>query len=144
MWGGKDVEHWLNMKTEYITTDISYQRLAEKYGVSGSQIKRIGRQEGWVELRQQFRSKTVKKTLEKICESQEKQALKISALADKLLIGLDQAIEELVTADSPVDCKELRQLTAALKELKAIKGETEDDDGETGVVLLPPRKNAEC
>ena len=36
--GGRCVEDWLKIKTEYITTDISYRKLAEKYGVSNTVI----------------------------------------------------------------------------------------------------------
>lgn len=164
------MDKWANMKTEYITTDTTYRRLAEKYGVSLSRTNQIGCEDGWVELRRQYRSgaveRAVEKTMEKVSEEKAKQAVRVSELADQLLLKLEQAIGELVTEDSSVDRQGLRQLTAALKELKGIKGEISDlerrereariealrrgmapeqeEDG-TGVVLLPGRvENAEC
>lgn len=144
------MDEWLKIKTEYITTDTSYRKLAEKYGVSHVQIARRGKDEKWVELREQYVSKTIAKTVEKISEKQAKQAAKVGDLADKLLVKLEQAIDELdlqVTTHKiktetgsteqttefrvaepggTVDRAGLRQLAAALKELQAIKGEVTD------------------
>lgn len=86
---------WKKIKTEYITTDISYRKLGEKYGVNYSVIGARAREEGWVEQRTQFRNKTHTKTMEKISEKQAKQAAKVADLADKLMSKLEQAIEEL-------------------------------------------------
>jgi hypothetical protein len=138
---------WLKIKTEYITTDISYRKLAEKYGINYSVLGARGRAEGWVEQRTQFQDKTHTKTVEKIAEKKARQAAKVEDLADKLLNKLEQAIDELdlkiitqkVKAEKGntettiefkvaepggiVDRAGLRQLTAALKELQTIKGE---------------------
>lgn len=89
------MEDWLKIKTEYITTDTSYRKLAEKYGIPKNQIAEAGKKEKWPELRVQFRDKTVTKTVEKIVEKKARQAAKVGDLADKLMIKLEQAIEEL-------------------------------------------------
>lgn len=180
------MDDWLKIKTEYITTDTSYRKLAEKYGVNYQTICARSKAEGWILLREQHRNRTFTKTVEKIGEKQAKQAAKINDLADKLLVKLEQAIDELdlqvtthkiktesgnteqttefrvATEGGMVDRAGLRQLTAALKEIQVIKGEVSDlerrereariealrrasltgdgDDDETGVVLLPPRR----
>ena len=183
------MEGWLKIKTEFSTTDISYRKLAEKYGMRYATIQARGQQEGWQLLRDQFRAKTVSKTIEKTSEKKASQAAKVGDLADKMLIKLEKAIDELdlkVTTHKikteranqettvefqvaeeggTVDRAGLRQLTAALKDLKIIKNEISDlerrereariealrrsnllgdeDDDETGVVLLPPRREVE-
>ena len=86
---------WQAIKTEYITTDTSYRKLAEKYGVSTTQICNVGRDEKWVEQREQFLNKTTAKTLEKISNKKADKMARIDDLADKLLEKLEQAIEEL-------------------------------------------------
>ena len=86
---------WQAIKTEYITTDTSYRKLAQKYGVSTTQICNVGRDERWVELREQHLNKTVAKTLEKISDKQSDKLSRIDDLADKLLVKLEQAITEL-------------------------------------------------
>lgn len=141
---------WQQIKTEYITTDTSYRKLAQKYGVSAQAICARSKEEGWIELREQFRNKTLMKTVEKIAEQKAKNAAKVNDLADKLLLKLEQAIDELdltVTTHKiktetgrierttefrtaepggTVDRAGLRQLSAVLKDLQTIKGEVSD------------------
>lgn len=179
--------NWLEIKTEYITTDISYRKLAEKYGLRYATLQKRGQEEDWQTLRDQFRAKTVSKTIDKMAEKKAKQAAKVGDLADKLLVKLEQAIDELdlkvtthkvktergnkettveyKTAEEggTVDRTGLRQLTGALKELKFIKDEIsdlerrereariealrrssgigDDEDDETGVIMLPARRD---
>lgn len=148
---------WQAIKTEYITTQTSYRKLAQKYGVSHVQIGNVGKQENWVELRRQHLDKTLAKTVEKISQQEANRAAKIHSVADKLL----NKIEAMVESGRPLDTKGIRALTAAVKDLKEIqcvrsdldkqeqeariaalrqKSMTGDgDDDETGVILLPPR-----
>lgn len=143
---------WLKIKTEYITTDTSYRKLAEKYGVNYQTICAKSKAEGWIALREQHRNRTLTKTVEKISDTQAKQAAKVSCLADKLLVKLEQAIDELdlqvtthkvktesgnteettefitVSEGGPVDRAGLRHLTIALQQLQSIKGELPDLD----------------
>ena len=86
---------WKSIKTEYITTDTSYRKLAQKYGVSTTQICNVGREEKWVELREQHLNKTVAKTIDKISNKQADKMARIDDLADQLLDKLQQAITEL-------------------------------------------------
>jgi hypothetical protein len=86
---------WQSIKTEYITTDTSYRKLAQKYGVSYVQIGNVGKQENWVELRRQHLDKTFTKTVDKISNKKADKMSRIDDLADKLLEKLEQAITEL-------------------------------------------------
>lgn len=115
---------WLAIKTEYITTDTSYRKLAQKYGVSATQICNVGRDEKWVEQREQFLSKTEAKTLEKISQQEANRAAKIHSVADKLLLK----IEAMADSSRPMNSKDLRALTAAIKDLKDIQNVRSDAD----------------
>ena len=141
------MEDWLKIKTEYITTDTSYRKLAEKYGVHYQTICARSKAEGWMLLREQFRNKVITKTVEKNAEKTANQAAKVGALADKLLVKLERAIDELdlqvtthkirtergnteettefrvAVPGGTVDRAGLRQLTGALRDLKLIKDE---------------------
>ena len=86
---------WLAIKTEYITTDTSYRKLAQKYGIHYKVISERGKDEKWVELRSQHRDKTLTKTLGKISNKQADKIARIDDLADQLLEKLEQAITEL-------------------------------------------------
>lgn len=115
---------WQDIKTEYITTDTSYRKLAQKYGVSTTQICNVGRDEKWVEQREQYLNKTAAKTLEKISQQEANRAAKIHSVADKLL----NKIEEMVDSEEPLDTKGIRALTAAIKDLKEIQSVRSDLD----------------
>ena len=148
---------WQAIKTEYITTDTSYRKLAQKYGISHVQIGNVGKEEKWVELRRQYLDKTFAKTVEKTSQQEANRAAKIHSVADKLLLK----IEAMVESGNPLDAKGIRALTAAMRDLKEIQnvrseldqqeqearianlrkqtaGNGDDDDDETGVIILPP------
>ena len=115
---------WQAIKTEYITTDTSYRKLAQKYGVSHVQIGNVGKQENWVELRRQHLDKTLAKTVEKISKQEAERAAKIHSVADKLLLK----IEAMVDSEEPLSEKGIRALTAAVKDLKEIQNVRTDLD----------------
>lgn len=112
------VADWKAIKTEYITTTSSYRKLAEKYGVSTTQICNVGREEKWVEQREQYLNKVTAKTLEKISQQEANRAAKIYGVADKLLLK----IERMADGDKPLASKDIRALTAAVRDLKEIHG----------------------
>ena len=193
---------WQAIKTEYITTDTSYRKLAQKYGVNYQAICHRSKDEGWIAQREQYRNDTITKTLGKISDKQSDKMARIDELADKLLDKLEKAIDELdlqllkhtdktkiieynndLRPDKPtrevvheeekllefksiVDRQGLKQIASALKDIKEAKmlrseldrqeqearianlrkqaaGNGDDDDDETGVIILPPVKEAD-
>ena len=131
---------WQAIKTEYITTDTSYRKLAQKYGVSTTQICNVGRDEKWVEQREQFLNKTTAKTLEKISQQEANRAAKIHSVADKLLLK----IEAMVDSEEPLSEKGIRALTAAVKDLKEIQSvRSELDRQEQEARIANLRKQAD-
>ena len=133
---------WQAIKTEYITTDTSYRKLADTYGVSRVQIGNVGRQEGWVELRRQHLDNTVTKTVDAISQQEVDRAVRILTVADKLL----DKIEAMVDTVEPEDMspKSIRALTAAVKDLREIQGiKSELDSEEQRARIANLRKQAE-
>lgn len=108
---------WQAIKTEYITTDTSYRKLAQEYGVNYQAICHRSKEEGWIARREQYRNSTITKTLEKISQQEANRAAKIHSVADKLLLK----IEAMVDSGKPMDTKGIRALTAAVKDLKEIQ-----------------------
>lgn len=108
---------WQAIKTEYITTQTSYRKLAQKYGINVTTIAKTAGAEGWVEQRKQYANETQAKTLEKISQLEANRAAKIHSVADKLLLK----IEAMVDSERPLDTKGIRALTAAVKDLKEIQ-----------------------
>ena len=136
---------WQAIKTEYITTDTSYRKLAQKYGVRYQAICLKSKDEGWIAQREQYRNKTVTKAIDIISNKQSDKMSRIDDLADKLLVKLEKAIEELdleivkrktkleddgleVTTETMeakaggiVDRQGLKQIASALKDIKEVK-----------------------
>ena len=86
---------WQAIKTEYITTQTSYRKLAQKYEVSYQAICHRSQEEGWIAEREQHMNKTVSKAIDKISNKKADKMARIDDLADKLLEKLEQAITEL-------------------------------------------------
>lgn len=136
---------WQAIKTEYITTDTSYRKLAQKYGMRYATLQARAKEEKWTELRDRHRTSTVSKSLTKISNKQAAKLARIDGITDKLLNKLEKAVDELdleiikrkvkvedgiteTTTETMeaveggiVDRAGLRHLTAALKDLKEIQ-----------------------
>ena len=131
---------WQKIKTEYITTQTSYRKLAQKYGVHYNAIANRAKQEEWVSQRNQYCDNTVAKTIDAISEQTVDRATRFQTVADKLLMK----IEALVDDPEPMSTKELRALSAAMKDLKEIQGvKSELDRQEQEARIANLRKQAD-
>ena len=117
---------WNAIKTEYITTDTSYRKLAKKYGVSYTAVGSKARKEGWIEERDRFVAKTVSKTIEKISNAQAGRAARLQTVADKLLTKIEKAVDAL--EDDTLETQQFRQIAASLKDIKDIQMIRSDAD----------------
>ena len=86
---------WQKIKTEYITTDTSYRKLAEKHGVNPTTIAKRASKEGWQSERQQQASKTLSKALAADSKKKADRLTRIQDATDRLLDKIEQAITEL-------------------------------------------------
>lgn len=151
---------WQSIKTEYITTDTSYRKLAQKYGVNQTNIAKRASKEKWVEERNKNASKTLSKTLNSVGRKQAEQTAKLFGVSDLLLDKVKRLLEE--NEELLADTSAMKDVSVVLKNLKdllMIKSEidlreqearieklradaqqrnNDDDDDETGVVLMPP------
>lgn len=80
-----DGPDWNKVKAEYLSTDTSLRKLADKYHVPLSAIAARSKSENWIQLREQVKDKTETKLVEKISTSK----------ADALTMVRDTAIETL-------------------------------------------------
>ena len=117
---------WQAIKTEYITTDTSYRKLAQKYDVSYNAIGNRSRDEKWQDLRDQHLTKTMTKTMNAIASQQASRAARLQTVADKLLTKVERLVdegEELLT-----DTATMRDIARVLKDLKDIQMIKSDAD----------------
>ena len=183
---------WQKIKTEYLTSDTSYRKLAQKYGVNATTIAKKASKEGWQSQRQQQASKTLSKALAADSKRKADRLTRIQDATDRLLDKIEQAIteldiqlakethkekvieynnsdrpdkptkeiinetEKLIEYTSIIDRQGLKQIAAALKDIKEVQmlkseldrreqeariaklqkeAEGEDDDNEIQVVI---------
>ena len=146
---GGDQTDWEELKREYLAGGVTYAELARKWGLPESRLRRRAREERWQDLRRQARS-----------PRQQRQQRMIQ-VTDRLLDRLEQAVEELekqtvvrktrqvhdgvtITQEyrepvevGMVDREGLRQIVAALKEVRSLQSLEDSDDGGLQVILGP-------
>lgn len=130
---------WIQIKNEYINTEISQRKLAEKYGISFPTLRDRAKREEWKISRGEQRDKimtvTLKKTADKIVKSEVDRLTNILNLTDKLTPKIEKAIEQLETMivngesidTGVVDTYRMRQIVQSLKDLKDITQEGRDE-----------------
>ena len=90
---------WKRIKAEYIAGGTSYRKLAEKYGVSFSTLRKVAAKEQWTELRNRAGAKRDTKIIDSVSEQEAQKVIdklsRVSDLTDKLLDKIEKAITEL-------------------------------------------------
>lgn len=105
---------WQKIRAEYITTDISYRKLADKYGLDQATIARRAKKEDWVSKRQHHADKTQAKILNADTKNKADRASRLMTVADKLL----KKVEVLVDKDDYLSAGAIKNLSDALKNIR--------------------------
>ena len=120
---------WIKIKNEYINGNISYRKLAEKYGISTTAICNRAKAEKWVDLKKKQLNKTCTKVIQKTADKIVDRNVRLLEISDKLTSKINKAVEELdmrLTEEGKVDVDmvevdRLNKLTKALKDIKDIQ-----------------------
>lgn len=105
---------WESIRDRYICTDMGYKALEEEFGVSRYTIKERAKREDWQRLRREAQSGDA--------------GVRAERVAAKLLRRMEAAIDEKTEMDS----KEIKAMTAALKELRELSKSTQSGAEENG------------
>ena len=133
---------WQKIKTEYITTDTSYRKLAEKYGVHYNAIANRSKQEGWISQRNQHCDKTMTETLDAISKQQVDRAANLISVSDLLLAKVKSLLEETPELLAlPQSLKHLSGVLKDIKEVQMLKSDADMREQEARIANL--RKQAE-
>ena len=131
---------WQKIKTEYITTDTSYRKLADKYGIDQATIARRAKKEDWVSNRQHHADETQAKILTADTKNKADRVARLMTVADKLL----RKVEQMVDVEGPISATSLKNLTDALKNIKETQMvRTAEDIEEQKARIAKLRKEAE-
>lgn len=117
---------WQAIKTEYITTNTSYRKLAQKHGVHYNAIANRAKQEGWISKRNQYCDKTVTNTVDAISDKQVDRAANLISVSDLLL----DKVKHLIESDAGVlnDTQSMKHISGVLKDIKEIQMIRSDAD----------------
>lgn len=116
--------NWSALKSEYISTDISYKKLCAKHDVPFHKLRKVAEREKWADLKAQARHKESMKIVEKVAKQGADHTLKLYSVADKLLLKIENTLDEMDVLDS----QSIKHFTSALKDIKDIKGIKSDLD----------------
>lgn len=115
---------WKTIKAEYIAGGVSYRELAEKHGVSQSNLRKVAAKEHWTELRNSVDTKKEQLLVDKLGSKSAKIDEKYFNLVDKLLNKAEEVID-----NTPIwQASSLKEMATALKYLKECKGVKSDLD----------------
>ena len=117
---------WNKIKTEYITTNTSYRKLAEKHGISYQAICRRSQAEQWSEQREQHMNKTVTRTIDAISKKQVDRAANLISVSDLLLTKVKSLLE--TNAEVLADTQSMKHISGVLKDIKEIQMIKSDAD----------------
>lgn len=108
-------KEWAKIKTEYITTEISYRNLAKKYGMTYTRLQNRASEEGWKAEKDAHREKVVQKSLDLICDEQAEQIARAIRIGNTMLEKIEESLNE-------IDMMLCRNTTT-------VKGMEKDEDG---------------
>ena len=112
---------WKKLKAEYVASNISYRKLAEKHGVSFDTLKTHAVDEGWYKLRQHANQKATTKIVEAEANRQAQRMNRLLAVSDKLLDAVEKAVDGFNTEDLAFDKGVLKSLSGAIRDIKEIQ-----------------------
>lgn len=133
---------WKAIETEYITTDTSYRKLADKYGLDQATISRKAKKEDWVGKRQHHVSNTQAKVLAADTTQKVSKAQKLNEAADMLL----GKVVALMEASNPLEMgtQAMKNISGVLKDIKEIQMvKSEADMAEQEARIANLRKQAQ-
>ncbi len=131
---------WKKIEAEYITTETSYRKLAQKYGLNQATIAQKAKAEDWVGKRKQQASTAQALILEKDINKKVDRATRLKTVADKLL----DKVEALVADDDYLSAAAIKNLSDALKNIKEAQMiRTQEDIDEQKARIAKLQKEAE-
>ena len=131
---------WKKIEAEYITTETSYRKLAQKYGLNQATVAQKAKAEDWVGKRKQQASTAQALILEKDINKKVDRATKLYNAADELLEKIVTGISS-ASIVSPTAAKNYSDALKNIKEIHMIR--TQEDIEEQKARIAKLQKEAE-
>lgn len=136
---------WNQLKREYIAGGTSYRKLAAKYNANLSVLKRIAKDEDWVGLREQCKTKSATKIVEIESDRQAERMKRLLTVSDMLLDAVEDAVNKFRAEELSLDRMALKSLSGTIKDIKdiqSIKTELDIEEQKARIAIL--KKQAEA
>lgn len=88
-------QEWEKIKTEYITTDTSYRKLSDKYGVGYTRLQKRGFDEDWQAEREAYKEKLLKKSVELICDEEANSIARAIRIGNAILDKVEESLKDI-------------------------------------------------
>ena len=110
---------WRKMRIEYVKGNTTYKKLAEKYGISESYIRKRASKEGWRKKRSDLDTKVEQKVLERVCDARAKEFELIAQVNDRMDIVLENLLE-FIGNQPPKKYDDLRGVESLTKAISQV------------------------
>ena len=110
---------WRKIRLEYIKGKTTYAKLAEKYGISASNIYKRASNEGWRKKKNKLDQKVEEKVLERVCDARAKEFELIAQVNDRMGEVLDNLIT-FVKSQPPNKYDDLRGVESLTKAIAQV------------------------
>ena len=170
---GASKTDWSKIEQDYLESGLSYAQLAEKYGVSLAAIKKQASRKGWAKKRSgsEQKAERVETALAQVSPEMSPENVTTGDTVrvldretetqrfNRIVDGMLDRVQDAICNVNPSDAASIKLLTAALKDLRSLKGldKTDldreeqrariaklrsdtrivDDSDEGGVILMP-------
>jgi len=112
------VADWVSIKSEYVTSDISYRKLAKKHAVSFNTLKDKAIRERWKELRDTTRNNIATAIQQKAVDTISTDAASYAATISRLSVRAAGLVEKsMENQEGKADPYKVKALVSAVREL---------------------------
>ena len=114
---------WRKIKIEYVKGKTTLRKLAEKWNVGESTIRKRASKEGWRKRKNKLDAEVEQKALERVCDARAREFEAIARINDQMSDALENMVE-FIKNQPPAKYDELRgveSLTKAIAQVVQIK-----------------------
>ncbi len=132
--------NWNAIRSDYITSNVSYRALEKRYGINYKVIADKGKLEGWKEQRAQHTHNILTKALDCDIERKVSSIERLETVADKVLTKVEAYID--FCDPTAIDTQSMKHISGVLKDIKDVMRNRKDLE-EQDARITKLRKEAE-
>ena len=110
---------WRKIRIEYVKGNTTYKKLAEKYGVGESTIRKRASKEGWRKKRNEVDTQVEQKVLERVCDARAQEFALIAQVNDQMDMVLENLLA-FVDAQPPKKYDDMRGIESLSKAIAQV------------------------